>query len=197
MKRIHLSGLWRTGRTISGTRCTLVRVAERPEQVPCDVLFGRTLMRVTLFFMIGTLTPLVAAMPQGRRVSDDSAAVATLEYRVEEATMRRNVTFLDSLYAPTFRFKHSTGALEERAPRLAALQSGTATVFARDLDSLDVEVHGDVALTTGRIHVRQVSPDPKWREYTVRYVRVYIRSAGRWLLLTHHSTGESHGPLQR
>ncbi len=143
-------------------------------------------IRTTLYVVIGTLTPLYGAEAQGRQVLDDSAAVAALEQRVEEATMRRNVAFLDSVYAPTFRFKHSTGQLEERAPRLAALRSGTAIVFARDLDSLEVEIHGDVALTTGRIHVRQESTDPKWREYTVRYVRVYIRSGGG-LATTHPS----------
>ena len=110
--------------------------------------------------------------------------------------LRGDVAFLDSVYAPSFRFKHSTGALEERAPRLAALRARTTQVYARDLDSLDVEVHGDVALTTGRIHVRQESTDPQWREYTIRYARVYVRHEGRWRLLTHHSTGESFGPLR-
>ena len=134
---------------------------------------------------------------QARAVTSDSAALAAMELRIESATMRRDVTYLDSVLAPSFRFKHSTGMLEERAPRLAALRAGTAPVFARELDSLDVEVHGDIALTTGRIHVRQESPDPKWREYTVRYARVYVRRTGSWQLLTHHSTGESFGPLQR
>ena len=131
---------------------------------------------------------------QSRAVSGDSAALAALEHRVEQATLRADVPFLDSVYAPSFRFKHSTGNLEQRAARLAGLAARTAPVFARDLDSLDVEVHGDVALTTGRVHVRQESADPKWREYTIRYARVYIRRAGRWQLLTHHSTGESFGP---
>ncbi len=132
---------------------------------------------------------------QAPAASRDSAAIAALEYRVEQATQRGEVAYLDSIYAPSFRFKHSTGQLETRGPRLAALRARTTPVFARDLDSLDVEVHGDVALTTGRIHVRQASTDPKWREYTVRYARVYIRRAGRWRLLSHHSTGESFGPL--
>ena len=125
----------------------------------------------------------------------DSAVVATLEGRIEKATMRGDVAFLDSVYAPSFRFKHSTGDLEGRAARLAAIRARTRPVFARDLDSLDVEVHGEIALTTGRIHVRQDSPDPRWREYTIRYARVYVRRAGRWQLLTHHSTGDSFGPL--
>jgi len=127
--------------------------------------------------------------------SSDSAVVAALERRIEQATIRGDVAYLDSVYAPSFRFKHSTGAIEERGPRLAALRARRDTVFARDLDSLEVEVHGDIALTTGRIHVRQQSSDPRWREYTIRYARVYVRRAGRWQLLTHHSTGESFGPL--
>ena len=59
--------------------------------------------------------------------------------------MRGDVAYLDSVYAPSFRFKHSTGTLEERGQRLAALRARRDTVFARDLDSLDVEVHGDIA----------------------------------------------------
>jgi len=127
--------------------------------------------------------------------SGDSAVVSALERSIEQATMRGDVAYLDSVYAPSFRFKHSTGTLEERGQRLAALRARRDTVFARDVDSLDVEVHGDIALSTGRIHVRQQSSDPRWREYTIRYVRVYVRRAGRWQLLTHHSTGESFGPL--
>jgi ketosteroid isomerase-like protein len=144
----------------------------------------------------------LAALPihlvaQTDTTAGDSAAIAQIEQRIEQATARGDVAYLDSVYAPSFRFRHSTGALEERGPRLDALRRRTSAVFARDLDSLEVEVHGDIALTSGRIHVRQESPDPKWREYTIRYVRVYVRRAGRWQLLTHHSTGESSGPLAR
>jgi ketosteroid isomerase-like protein len=128
--------------------------------------------------------------------SADSATIVALEHQVEEATVRADVAFLDSIYAPGFRFTHSTGDLEARGPRLDALRHRTTAVFARTLDSLEVEVHGDVALTTGRIHVRQESTDLRWREYTIRYVRGYVRTGGRWRLLTHHSTGESFGPLR-
>ncbi|HEV2125127.1 MAG TPA: nuclear transport factor 2 family protein [Chloroflexota bacterium] len=127
--------------------------------------------------------------------TSDRDSIAALEHRVEEATRLGDVAFLDSIYAPTFRFKHGTGELEERAQRLAALRQSTTEVLARDLDSLDVEVHDDVALTTGRIHVRQQDEDPQWREYTVRYARIYVRRNGRWRLLTHHTTGLTHGPL--
>lgn len=152
-------------------------------------------MRSGFLLLASTVMCSAPGAAQSRAAGGDSAALVALEHRVEQATLRGDVPFLDSVYAPSFRFKHSTGNLEERSARLVGIATRKSPMFARDLDSLDVEVHGDVALTTGRVHVRQDNADPKWREYTIRYARVYIRSAGRWRLLTHHSTGESFGPL--
>jgi ketosteroid isomerase-like protein len=130
----------------------------------------------------------------------DSTAIAALEQRIENAVVAREIAFLDSAYTSDFRFKHSTGDLDTRAQWIASVQR--SRFASRQVDSLDVEVHGDIAFTTGRLHVRRSPADPawakdvRWREYTVRYARVYVRRAGRWHLLTHHSTGESFGPLQ-
>jgi ketosteroid isomerase-like protein len=134
------------------------------------------------------------AQGAGPSAHADSLALAGLEARVEAAVVRHDVAFLEGVYAPDFRFKHSTGLLQSREQWLAALARTPYT--SREVDSLDVEVHDDVALTTGRVHVRSATDDPKWREYTVRYARVYVRHGGRWRLLTHHSTGESFGPLR-
>lgn len=135
--------------------------------------------------------------PEGSRRAadlDGIAAISRLEVRVEEAHRTGDVAFLDSVYAPTFRFVHSTGEIEERAQRLAALSSPEVVPVRRGVDSLNVDVHGDVALSTGRIHVIAEDDDSQWREYTVRYARVYALRGGRWRLLTHHSTGLSFGP---
>jgi hypothetical protein len=158
---------------------------------------NRVARRILAAFCAAVALASCAARPSSGGEGRGSAEqiLAALEHRVEDATRRGDVVFLDSIYAPSFRFTHSTGELEERAQRLDGLRRGTARVFARDLDSLDVEVHDDVALTTGRIHVRQESESPEWREYTVRYARVYVRRSGRWLLLTHRTTALTHGPL--
>ena len=139
----------------------------------------------------------IAAAPH----STDSATIAALEQRIENALLSRNAAFLDSVYAPTFRFKHSTGNLETRASRMAALRRPAAPdapgrMLERTVDSLEVEVHGNVALTTGRIHIRRAGGDPRWQNYTIRYVRVYAKtpgSGGRWQLVTHHSTSDAQG----
>ncbi|MFL5579576.1 MAG: nuclear transport factor 2 family protein [Gemmatimonadaceae bacterium] len=138
---------------------------------------------------------------QPARSSADSAAIAALEQRVEDAVARRDAAFLEGVYAPTFRFRHSTGMLEDRAARMRSLRETPAPdaprVISRTVDSLEVEPHGDVALTTGRIFVRRDDPraeGPARLGYTVRYARVYVRRGGRWQLLTHHSTHETPGP---
>lgn len=134
--------------------------------------------------------------------SADSATVAQLEQQVEDALVRREAGFLDSVYAPSFRFKHSTGALETRDQRMASLRrpmrpDAPGRMIARLVDSLEVEVHGDIALSTGRIHILRDGGEPRWQNYTIRYVRLWARNhSGRWQLVTHHSTGDSQGPPQ-
>lgn len=141
-----------------------------------------------------------AGAPGSVRASDDSATLARLEQRVEDAVVRRDAAFLDSVYARSFRFRHSTGTLETRDQRMASLRrdmpaNAPGRMISRVVDSLEVEVHGDIALSTGRIHVRRAGGEPRWQDYTVRYVRVWARdTTGRWRLLTHHSTAESQGP---
>lgn len=132
--------------------------------------------------------------------SADSLAIAGLEQRHEAAVVQRDAGFLDSLYAPTFRFKHSTGVVETRVQRLESLRRPMAPgapsrTISRSSDSIEVEVHGLTALTSGRIHVRRDGGEARWQNYTIRYVRVYVRSntERRWMLLTHHSTSDSQG----
>ena len=150
---------------------------------------------VVALFLI-TATPLAVAA-QGANAMRDSATareIMQLEHRVEAATARGSAAdsaFLDSVYAADFRFKHATGQLQNRPQVLAGVRRGRYAT--RDLDSLDVEVHGDVALSTGRVHVLRSPGAPAGLPpgYTIRYVRVYVHRDGRWRLLTHHSTGES------
>lgn len=133
------------------------------------------------------------------QTTPDSAAIAALEYRVEAAVAQHDTAFLARIYAPDFRFTHSSGLVQDRA---AILTLNTRALAAhapptrRELDSLQVEVHGDVALSTGRIHVSMPPGDraPAGRDYSIRYARIWARRDGAWQLLTHHSTEYNDGP---
>ena len=116
-----------------------------------------------------------------------------LEQRAEIATLNADVAFLQDFYASDFRFAHGTGIVAHKTETLKALQPGF--YISRELETSEVEPHGDIALTIGRIHVRTTSQDPSVHEYTVWYIRVYTRRDGRWQLLSHRTTRQVAGPL--
>lgn len=123
---------------------------------------------------------------------NDSAELVQLEQLIEHSVLLRDMGFLERAYAPSFRFKHSEGLLQSRTDWLNAVRAGRFRT--RRIDSLDVEVHDNVALVTGRLYVLPESADPNFRGVTVRYVRIYQRQAGQWQQLTHHSTKQTLGP---
>lgn len=120
-------------------------------------------------------------------------SLRALEQKAENATLHADAAFLQDFYASDFRFSHGTGVIANKAETLKALQPDF--YISRDLDLTEVEPHGDIALTVGRIHVRTTARDPNVSEYTVWYIRVYTRRDGRWQLLSHRTTRQVAGPL--
>jgi ketosteroid isomerase-like protein len=75
---------------------------------------------------------------------------------MEAAVVRGDATFLDKICASDFSFTHGDGwtnggvplRVENRAQWLASISK--APYLFRELDSVQVELHGDVAITYGR-----------------------------------------------
>src|SRR4051794_39860302 len=80
----------------------------------------RAAVRIVVILMLLFLRVVgeAAAQPAGSR---DSARVAALEQRLEDAVVARRLAVLDSVYAPGFRFHHSTGESQSRAEWLASV----------------------------------------------------------------------------
>jgi ketosteroid isomerase-like protein len=129
--------------------------------------------------------------------SDPAAELLAFEREMEAAVVRGDVAFLDRVCASDFSFTHGDGwttghpplRVENKAQWLASV--GKAPYLARDLDSVQVELHGDIAITYGRYRARNKSGDPKRREFTVWFERVYAQRDGRWQYLSHRTV---HGP---
>ena len=68
-----------------------------------------------------------------------------------------------------------------------------STYASRDISAQQVELHGDVAVTVGRVHVRPKNARPE-QEYTVWYERVWALRDGRWRMLSNRTVHESYGP---
>ena len=130
-------------------------------------------------------------------VSDSAGAVLAFEREMEAAVVRGDVTFLDHVCTSDFSFTHGDGwttggvplRIENKAQWLASV--GKAPYLSRDLDSVQVELHGDIAITYGKYHARNKVGEPGRTEFTVWFERVYARRNNRWQFVSHRTV---HGP---
>jgi ketosteroid isomerase-like protein len=130
--------------------------------------------------------------------SGDAADVLAFERQMEAAVVRGDVKFLDRICASDFSFTHGDGwttggqplRVENRAQWLASVAK--RPYLSRDLDQVQVELHGDIAITYGMYRARFSAPaDPKRADFTVWFERVYARRDGQWQYVSHRTV---HGP---
>ena len=125
--------------------------------------------------------------------ADPTAEVIQFEKDIEVAVVRGDVEFLDRACAPDFSFTHGDGwttgkpplRVENKAQWLASV--GKAPYLSRDLDSVQVERHGDIVITYGRYRARNKAASPGRTEFIVWFERVYAWRNGRWQYLSHRT----------
>ena len=125
------------------------------------------------------------------------AEVLALEKRMEEAVLHADVGFLDGVLADDFTYTHGDGwttggeilGVDTREAWLASL---AGRYSMREVDSQQVEIHGDVAITMGRLRARSGGPVAGQRSFSFWYVRVYAQRDGEWKYLSHRTV---HGPV--
>ena len=124
------------------------------------------------------------------------ADVLALERRMEEAVLQADVAFLDGVLAEDFTYTHGDGwttggeilGVDSREEWLASLDGRYSQ---REVDSQQAEIHGDVAITMGRLRARSGGPVAEQRSFSFWYVRVYAQRDGEWKYLSHRTV---HGP---
>ncbi len=169
---------------------------------------NRSLIRLT---MAALLTQLMLAQPEPARtpghrstseigkhlidgMDNDSSAEATvreLEEHVEAAIVTGDTAFLQSVYADDFRFTHFTGQIQNKTQWLGNV--ARRPFVSRKLDVLDVEIHGNVAVTYGQVDMTQRNEHGE-HSSLLKYVRVYEHRSGHWQMLTHRSVAETAEP---
>ena len=136
-----------------------------------------------------------AAAPSGASAAPDLFA---FEKQIAAAVVRGDVAFLDAVSAEDFSFTHGDGwtsggaplRVENKAQWLAAVSK--RPYVSRDVDSQQLELHGDVAITYGRYRARTTAADPARNSFTVWYERVHARRNGGWQYLSHRTV---RGPI--
>ncbi len=131
----------------------------------------------------------------------EAAQVLAFERAMEDAVARGDVAYVDSVSAPDLTFTHGDGwttggeplLVDDRKAFLKRVENKQYNV--RDLDSVKVEMHGDIAVTYGRYVAqnRTTPPDQSW--FSVWFERVYEKRNGRWLFVSHRTVhGPTYGP---
>jgi hypothetical protein len=129
--------------------------------------------------------------------ADPRAEVLAFERQMEAAVVRGDVAFLNRVCTSDFTFTHGDGwttggaplRVEDKSQWLASI--GKAPYEFRNLDSVQVELHGDIAITYGSYRARNKVAEPGRREFTVWFERVYTRRSGQWMYVSHRTV---HGP---
>ena len=117
---------------------------------------------------------------------DAEVEVTDLERAQAVAVVSLDVPTLERIYADDFRFTHGTGEVQSKAEWLEDLREGRRHYDSREHETLEVEVHGDVAVTYGHLRVGR-EMDGVASLFLARYVRVYVRRLGRWQLVSHRT----------
>jgi|SRR4051812_13941170 hypothetical protein len=155
--------------------------------------------RMLTRFLLATVfaVPLLADGKADSR-ADLKSEVLAFERTMEEAVVRGDVAFLDKICPPDFTFTHGDGwitggkplRVDDKKAWLAAVEK--KPYLTRDLASVQVELHGDVAITYGMYHSKYSHPsNPQQPEFTVWFERVYAKRNGQWMYLSHRTV---HGP---
>ena len=139
----------------------------------------------------------VEAVELSEKESGVAEEVLALERRMEEAVLHADVAFLDGVLAEDFTYTHGDGwttggqilGVDTREEWLASL---AGRYSMREVDSQQVEIHGDVAITMGRLRARSGGPVAEQRSFSFWYVRVYAQRNGEWKYLSHRTV---HGPV--
>jgi len=143
----------------------------------------------------------VASATVSTEVSAAAAEVLAFERAMEAAVVRGDVAYVDRVSAPDLSFTHGDGwitggkplLVDDRKSFLKRVEDRQYNV--RDLDSVQVEMHGDIAITYGRYVAqnRIGKTDPSW--FSVGFERVYEKRDGRWLFVSHRTVhGPTYGP---
>ena len=134
----------------------------------------------------------VSAQPSGA-----AAEVLAFERAMEAAVVRGDVAEVDRMSSPDLSFTHGDGwtiggkplLIDDRAAFLKRVENKQYNV--RDLDSVKVEMHGDIAITYGRYVAQSATPINGKSWFSVWFERVYEKRDGHWLYVSHRTV---HGP---
>lgn len=145
-----------------------------------------------LFFIGLHLAALFSKAQSDVSLRDTTATkqlVATINQELDNAVVNKKAAYMQAHYAPDFYFLHSTGHIDSKQSWMNGVLDTAVHFLSRQHDSVEVELHNDVAVVAGVLTVKRRGEN-KISGYVLHYIRVYAYRSKVWQLLSHRSTQE-------
>jgi len=150
-------------------------------------------MRHAFVFVISTVLASSAARAQapGEKPGGERAKVEReiqkLEERRFQAMVHVDIAALDRILADDLSYTHSGGKVDTKATFLAALRSGELKYESIRTEDIKARVYGNSAVVTGRGEIKVKSGNQEL-SFPIRFTDVYVKRAGRWVMVAWQST---------
>jgi ketosteroid isomerase-like protein len=143
--------------------------------------------KISAGMLMAILTVGLPLASQGARGQDAAAELKTLDAKLTEAFMERNVKMLGKHMADDYMMIDPRGGTHSKTKYLKHLAEGTGKVKEMKETDVQVKVSGDAGFVTGLLHVKGKVEDKEIGiEY--RWTRVYYKKGGEWLCILEQHT---------
>lgn len=118
--------------------------------------------------------------------------VDELNRKIDKAVVAKDTKTLEQYYGEDFIFTHGTGLIDSKKSWLEAIKKNPGYV-SREHDSIQVELHKDIALVFGKLTVTRLQPAKDGTsKYSLHYVRLFVLRKKNWEMISHRTTSEWH-----
>lgn len=132
------------------------------------------------------LLPSIAA-PQVKPVRSDQETLIQLERDWDEAFLRKDIKFIESILADDFIATYVDGSRGDKARELKLTAEFDQQVYASSMGEFTVRIYGDTAVVW--LTKRMIGPkNGKPLEVVYRYIDVFVIRDGRWQCVASQST---------
>jgi ketosteroid isomerase-like protein len=140
------------------------------------------------FFAIAWRAARSAAPPEN--ATDE---ILKVDEERNEALQKGDVATLDRVYADDLIYANASGALLTKAQHLSELKGRTLNFRSFKHENVQVTVHGDTGVLTG-ISKSVVEYQGSVSSSNRRFLNVFSKKDGHWLVVAHFETNISEKP---
>jgi ketosteroid isomerase-like protein len=116
-----------------------------------------------------------------------AAAIAEAERELAAAHLSLDLDTIERLLHPDYVIVQPGGRIESKAEVLASYRVGGRHWDTAEVDQLDVRLHGDTAIVTGRWRASGENNGEPF-DYAARFLSVWVKESGRWRNIAYMAT---------